>query len=155
MSQHHYALTVEWTGDQGTGTDHYRSYRRDHVVRVQGKPDLAGSADPHFRGDPAKHNPEELLVAALSTCHMMSYLHVCAMSGVVVTAYTDRATGTMETRGDGGRMTEVVLNPMVTVRDADMVSKAMALHARASELCFIANSMNFPVRHVPQCTVGD
>lgn len=145
---HQYALTVEWTGDLGTGTGHYRSYKRDHVVRIAGKPDLLGSSDPTFRGDPSRHNPEDMLVAALSACHMMSYLHVCAVNGVVVTAYVDNATGSMETFPDGsGRFTEVVLHPVVTVRDTDMQAKAIELHAKASALCFIANSVNFPVDH--------
>ncbi len=147
---HHYALTLEWTGDQGTGTDNYRSYRRDHVVRIAGKPDLAGSSDPTFRGDPSRHNPEDLLLAALSACHMMSYLHVCVMNQVVVMAYVDHATGTMETSPDGsGRFREVTLQPEVTLRDADMVERAQLLHAKARELCFIANSVNFPVHHRP------
>lgn len=148
MTSHHsYAIQVEWTGDRGTGTDHYRSYKRDHVIRIAGKPDLFGSSDPTFRGDPSRHNPEDMLVAALSACHMMSYLHVCAINGVVVTAYIDNATGTMETLPDGsGRFLEVALHPEVTVRDADMAAKAEELHHRAHELCFIANSVNFPVR---------
>jgi organic hydroperoxide reductase OsmC/OhrA len=147
---HHYALTVEWTGARNVGTVDYRSYRRDHVVRVAGKPDLAGSSDPTFRGDRSRHNPEDLLVAALSACHLMSYLHVCAIHGVVVTAYVDEASGRMETFADGsGRFREVVLNPQVTVRDADMVALATELHHKAHELCFIANSVNFPVRCLP------
>ncbi|HEY0978135.1 MAG TPA: OsmC family protein [Flavobacteriales bacterium] len=150
---HHYRLSMEWTGNQGTGTDHYRSYKRDHVVRIAGKPDLLGSSDPTFRGDPARHNPEDLLVAALSACHMMSYLHVCVMHGVVVTAYTDEATGTMETLPDGsGRFLEVILNPVVVVKEADMIEKAQELHAQADRLCFIANSVNFPVQHRPRCS---
>ncbi|MEO8067893.1 MAG: OsmC family protein [Flavobacteriales bacterium] len=148
---HHYALTTEWTGNTGTGTDGYRNYKREHIIRVPNKPDLSGSADPSFRGDPSRHNPEELLVAALSACHMLSYLHVCVKNRVVVTAYTDNATGTMETIGDGGRMTEVVLHPVVSVRDASMVEKAQSLHGEASKLCFIASSVNFPVRHDPTC----
>ena len=150
--EHHYALSVEWTGDRGTGTDHYRNYKRDHVVRISGKPDLLGSADPHFRGDKSRHNPEDLLVAALSACHLMSYLHVCAMNGVVVTAYTDNVTGRMESYPDGsGRFQEVTLHPEVTVRDASMISKALELHTEAHTLCFIANSVNFPVGHEPVC----
>lgn len=152
--EHHYALTMEWTGDQGTGTDHYRSYKRDHVIRIDGKPDLPGSADPHFRGDRTRYNPEELLLAALSACHMMSYLHVCATHGVVVTGYVDQATGTMNTVGDGGHMTEVVLRPSVTVQHAEMVDHALELHELATDLCFIARSVNFPVRHQAQCTVA-
>lgn len=152
--EHQYALQMEWTGNNGTGTDGYRNYGRNHTIRIEGKPDLLGSADPTFRGDRSRHNPEELLVAALSACHMLSYLHVCVKNGVVVTAYTDNATGSMQTVGDGGHMTEVVLHPQVTVRDADMVEKANALHGEASKLCFIASSVNFPVRHEPKCDVG-
>lgn len=148
--EHHYVTDLEWTGNQGSGTDHYRNYRRDHVVRIPGKVDLLGSSDPTFRGDPRRHNPEDLLLTALSACHMMSYLHVCVQHGVVVTAYSDRATGTMDTLGDGsGRFREVVLHPLVTVADASMRTQADALHADAARLCFIANSVNFPVRHLP------
>lgn len=152
--QHRYALDLEWTGNSGTGTDHYRSYKRDHTIRIANKPDLLGSADPTFRGDPSRHNPEELLLAALSACHMMSYLHVCAINGVVVTAYTDNATGSMETFPDGsGRFTEVMLHPDVIVRDGSMIDQANVLHHLAHELCFIANSVNFPVRHEAVCGV--
>lgn len=150
--EHRYELTTEWTGNLGTGTDHYRNYRRDHVIRIAGKPELAGSSDPHFRGDKSRHNPEDLLVAALSACHLMSYLHVCAINGVVVTAYIDKATGRMESLPDGsGRFVEVTLHPQVTVKDAGMIAKAHELHHKAHELCFIANSVNFPVRHEPEC----
>lgn len=148
---HNYALEVEWTGNLGTGTDHYRSYKRDHIVRIEGKPDLLGSADPHFRGDTSRHNPEDLLVAALSACHLMSYLHVCSINGVVVTAYTDRATGRMESYPDGsGRFVEVVLHPHVIVQDGTMITRAIELHHKANELCFIANSVKFPVLHEPE-----
>ncbi|MEZ4789107.1 MAG: OsmC family protein [Flavobacteriales bacterium] len=148
--KHHYSLEVEWTGNRGTGTDHYRSYGRDHIVRIEGKPDLLGSADPTFRGDKARHNPEDMLVAALSACHLMSYLHVCAVNGVVVTSYVDKATGTMETFPDGsGRFLEVVLHPDVVVASEEMIAKAVELHHKAHELCFIANSVNFPVRCQP------
>lgn len=154
--EHHYTLHVEWTGNLGTGTDHYRSYKRDHIVRIEGKPDLLGSADPHFRGDTSRHNPEDLLVAALSACHLMSYLHVCAINGVVVTAYTDRATGRMESYPDGsGRFVEVVLHPHVTVKDATMITRAIELHHKANELCFIANSVKFPVLHEPEVRSSD
>ena len=149
--QHTYSAMVEWTGDQGTGTDHYRNYKRDHTISIEGKPDLLGSADPTFRGDPTHHNPEEMLVAALSACHLMSYLHVCAINGIVVTAYKDRASGQMVTFPDGsGHMTEVLLHPEVTVRESGMIEKAKELHHKAHELCFIANSVNFPVRCEPE-----
>lgn len=147
---HNYTLSLEWTGNQGTGTDHYRSYKRDHTIRIAGKPDLLGSSDPTFRGDASRHNPEDLLLAALSACHMMSFLHVCIQNGVIVTSYVDDATGSMETLPDGsGRFLEVVLHPLIVVRNASMVTRANELHHKAHSLCFIANSANFPVRCVP------
>lgn len=149
--EHHYALTVEWTGNQGTGTNGYRNYKRDHVIRIEGKSDLLASADRTFRGDASRHNPEDMLVAALSACHMLSYLHACVTEGVVVTAYTDRATGLMQTSGNSGRFIEVTLHPEVTVKDASMIEKAQTLHALANQWCFIANSVNFPVHHKPSC----
>ncbi|MCB0768098.1 MAG: OsmC family protein [Flavobacteriales bacterium] len=148
--KHHYSLEVVWTGNRGMGTDHYRSYGREHTVRIEGKPDLLGSADPTFRGDRSRHNPEDLLIAALSACHLMSYLHVCAVNGVVVTSYVDKATGTMETFPDGsGRFLEVVLHPEVIVASEGMIAKAVELHHKAHALCFIANSVNFPVHCQP------
>lgn len=153
---HHYTLEVAWTGNRGTGTDHYRSYGREHTVRIAGKPDLSGSADPTFRGDRTRHNPEDMLVAALSACHLMSYLHVCAVNGVVVTSYVDKATGSMETYPDGsGRFLEVVLHPEVVVASEEMIAQATALHHKAHELCFIANSVNFPVRCAPTIRAGN
>jgi len=151
---HNYNLTTKWTGNKGTGTSDYRAYERSHIIQIENKVDIAGSSDPAFRGDKTKHNPEELLLAALSTCHMLSYLHVCVMNGVIVVDYTDNATGKMvETPNGGGHFEEVMLNPVVTVKDSSMIEKANALHHKASELCFIANSVNFPVRHNPTCLV--
>jgi len=148
MSAHHYHLSMKWTGNLGTGTSHYRAYDRNHTISFTGKPDLLTSADPTFRGDPTKHNPEELLLAALSGCHMMSFLHVCVNAGVVVTAYEDRATGAMTVNADGsGHFTEVILNPAVTVSEASMMENLNELHAKANKLCFIANSCNFPIIH--------
>ncbi len=146
--EHSYKLTVRWTGNTGTGTDSYRSYERSHTISIDGKPDISGSSDPAFRGDKTKHNPEEMLLSALSTCHMLSYLHVCVVAGVVVTAYEDEATGVMrETPDGGGHFTEVTLHPVVTIADASMADLANELHEKASKLCFIANSVNFPVHH--------
>lgn len=147
-SLHHYELDMQWTGNFGTGTSHYRAYGRNHTISFANKPDLLASADPTFRGDPDRYNPEELLLAALSGCHMMSFLHVCVNAGVVVTAYEDHATGTMALHPDGsGQFTEVVLNPIVTVSETSMLEKLDALHHKANQLCFIANSCNFPIRH--------
>lgn len=151
---HHYAVDVEWTGNRGSGTSAYRAYDRDHVVRVAGKPDLAGSADPAFFGNREKHNPEDLLLAALSSCHMMSYLHMAVRAGVVVTGYVDHAEATMATAGEGGRFTEAVLHPVVTIRADSDAAAALAAHEAAHAACFIANSVNFPVRCEPRIVVG-
>lgn len=152
MKTHNYSTTVKWTGSRGHGTTHAAAYDRNHTVSIDNKPDILGSSDTPFRGDGAKHNPEDMLVTALSTCHMLWYLHLCADAGVIVTDYTDNATGTMtELNTGGGHFTEVVLHPMVTVSDASMIDEANALHDKAHEKCFIANSVNFPVRHEPEC----
>ena len=152
---HHYQVSVTWTGDRGTGTSGYRAFDRDHDVRADGPPPLQGSADPAFRGDPSRWNPEQLLVASLSQCHMLWYLHLCADAGVIVTEYADDAGGAMsETADGGGRFDEVVLAPRVVVTEDSMVERASALHAAAHERCFIANSVNFPVRHEPEVVAG-
>lgn len=154
MYTHNYKLTTKWTGNKGEGTSGYRLYERSHTISIENKPDIFASADPAFRGDAAKYNPEDMLLAALSGCHMMSYLHVCVEAGVIVTDYIDYATGTMVHVADGsGRFTEVVLNPIVTVADESMVEKANELHAKANKLCFIANSCNFPIHHNAVCNV--
>jgi organic hydroperoxide reductase OsmC/OhrA len=152
--QHHYTVDVEWTGNHGGGTDGYRNYGREHLIRIEGKPELAGSADPSFRGDAARHNPEDMLVTALSTCHMLSYLHMATVAGVVVTAYRDVAVGTMVTEGNGGRFSEVVLRPVVTITAASDAAKAEAAHDDAHHACFIANSVNFPVRCEPRIVIA-
>jgi organic hydroperoxide reductase OsmC/OhrA len=150
---HRYDLTMSWTGNRGSGTSGYRDYGRDHVISADGRPELAGSSDPAFRGDKTRWNPELELVAALSQCHMLSYLHVCATAGVVVTGYADAPYGLMaETTDGGGHFTEVVLRPRVTVAEPGMAEAAAKLHEEASEKCFIASSVNFPVRHEPTVT---
>jgi organic hydroperoxide reductase OsmC/OhrA len=148
---HRYELTVRWSGNLGTGTSGYRSFGRDHTVDSPGKPVILGSADPAFRGDANRWNPEELLVASLSQCHMLWYLHLCAVAGVVVVDYVDRPVGmmTMDEAGGGGQFTEVVLHPAVTVAAESMVDKALSLHAEVGALCFIARSVNFAVHHEP------
>jgi len=148
---HRYEARTVWTGDRGRGTADYRAYSRDHETASEGRPVIASSSDPAFRGDEQRWNPELLLVAALSQCHMLTYLHRCAIAGVTVTAYADTAVGVMREDGaGGGRFEEVVLRPEVTVADPAMASAATALHAEASERCFIASSVNFPVRHDPR-----
>ncbi|MDU0325248.1 OsmC family protein [Microbacterium sp. KSW2-21] len=153
--EHHYRLRSTWTGDRGTGTSGYREYDRAVTLEVDGKPAISASADKPFRGDPAKWNPEELLLGALSECHLLSYLHACVTTGVVVTGYEDDASGTLQEDGNsGGAFTEVTLRPRVRVADESMVEAALAAHKQAREWCFIANSVNFPVHHEPEVTVG-
>jgi len=148
QGQHNYSLTVKWTGNKGTGTSNYKAYDRSHAIIVGNKPDILGSSEPAFLGDKTKHNPEDLLVASLSSCHMLWYLHLCAEAKVIVIDYIDNATGIMqETTNGGGHFTEVTLNPIVTVTEISMIETANELHKKANELCFIANSVNFPVRH--------
>ncbi len=143
---HTYQIQLQWTGNLGKGTANYRAYSRDHELQATGKPVILGSSDPAFRGDSQRYNPEEQLVAALSSCHMLWYLHLCAEAGIVVVDYSDAATGTMlETEDGGGRFVEVTLHPKVSIQQSEMTEKALALHERAHELCFIANSVNFPV----------
>jgi len=138
---------VIWTGNDGVGTRDYQSYRRDYFVRSERKPDLLGSADSEFLGDASRYNPEELLVAALSSCHMLWYLHLCAVHGIIVEDYKDDAEGEMvESADEGGRFTSAVLHPVVTISGGDR-NVARELHDVAHRMCFIANSVNFPVRH--------
>ncbi|MEV0826925.1 OsmC family protein [Nonomuraea rubra] len=152
--EHHYQTIVTWTGNKGTGTSGYRDFGREHELSADGPPVIGGSSDPAFRGDPARWNPEQLLVGSLSQCHMLWYLHKCATAGVIVTEYTDTATGTMAESAEGGHFTEVVLHPVVTVTAQEMAETALALHADAHKSCFIANSVNFPVRHEPTVRVS-
>lgn len=145
---HHYEIDMKWTGNQGNGTSQYTAYERSYTLQAHGKPEILGSSDPSFRGDASRYNPEDLLVASLSSCHMLCYLHLCAVNKVVVLAYEDKATGTMtETDNGGGHFTEVTLNPVITLESMAMMDKADALHHEANKLCFIANSCNFPVHH--------
>ncbi len=149
--EHKYAVTVTWTGNTGTGTSGYRDYARAHEISAEGKPAIAASSDPVFRGDRARWNPEELLVAALSGCHQLSYLHLCAVAGIVVTEYVDHAEGWMEETPDGSaQFTRVVLRPKVTLAAGSDAAKAKELHHEAHEKCFIARSVNFPVENEPE-----
>lgn len=150
MKTHHYAVEVNWTGNRGAGTQTYQGYGREHEIRVAGKPVLAGSADAAYRGDARRHNPEDLLVASLSACHMLWYLHLAADAGVVVMDYVDAAEGTLQLDAHGGQFSEVVLRPRVSVSAASDTARAAALHEDAHHACYIARSMNFPVRCEPQ-----
>ena len=152
---HHYETTTVWNGDRGRGTADTGAYDRLYDTSCHGRATLEGSSDPAFRGDERRWNPELLLVAALSQCHLLSYLHRCAIGGVTVTGYTDNAVGVMlEDDDGGGHFEEVILRPVVTVADPSMIELASRLHEEASKRCFIASSVNFPVRHEPQIVVG-
>lgn len=147
---HRYETSLTWTGNRGAGTADYRAYDRSYETESEDRPTLQGSSDPAFRGDGEHWNPELLLVAALSQCHLLSYLHLCAVSGIAVSRYADAAVGTMtEDAAGGGHFAEVVLRPVVSVTDPRMVKDAEQLHDAAAKLCFIASSVNFPVRHEP------
>jgi organic hydroperoxide reductase OsmC/OhrA len=147
---HTYELTVTWTGNAGTGTSSYQGFERSHDVSIDGKPTIPGSADPAFRGARERWNPEELLVASLAQCHMLWYLVLCAKEGIVVTEYVDHPSGTLvETPDGGGHFEEVMLHPEVTITTPEKMDRAVALHERAHDLCYVASSVNFPVRSDP------
>lgn len=150
MKTHNYKATIEWTGNKGTGTDNYKNYERDHTISIEHKPTILGSSDPAFRGDKTRHNPEDMFVSSLSSCHMLWYLHFCSVNNIIVEEYTDTVTGIMAEEKDGkGYFTEVTLNPRVVVSDVNMIEKAIELHHEANKYCFIANSVNFSVKHNP------
>ena len=152
--QHHYAVDIVWTGNLGTGTSAYRAYSRDHRIAAGAKPAIPASSDPAFRGDPSRYNPEDLLVASVSSCHMLWYLHLAAEARLVVTEYVDHAAGTMVEAADGsGRFIEIVLKPRVVLAAGGDAAAARALHERAHHMCFVANSVNFPIRCEPDIEV--
>ncbi len=153
---HRYRTTLVWDGNQGAGTAHYAGYGRGYRLLVDGKPPWAGSADPAFRGDPALHNPEDLLLGAIASCHMLSYLALCARAGVVVRSYEDRADAVMELDADGGgRFTSVTLRPAVRLAAGSDIEKARRLHDEAHAKCFIANSCSVSISHMPEFVVDN
>ena len=153
--EHHYSTTVTWIGNEGTGTSEYKAYSRNHIISIPGRPDVPGSSDPSFRGDPSRYSPEDSFVAAISACHMLWYLHLCAVNHVVVEKYIDNATATMIENTDGsGQFNEITLKPTVTVKDATMLEKATSLHHEANKMCFITRSVNFPIHHKPIILIG-
>jgi organic hydroperoxide reductase OsmC/OhrA len=155
---HHFTATVTWTGNQGTGTSTYRAYSRNYDVIGDGKSaTIAGSSAPAFRGDKSRYNPEDLIIASLSACHMLWVLHLCADAKIRVVEYVDTASGSMALNPDGsGQFSEVVLRPRITVMEAGREADLAAINERAHQLCFIARSVNFPVRHEPTVVVqGD
>jgi organic hydroperoxide reductase OsmC/OhrA len=154
MTEHKYNLNISWTGNLGNGTSDYRSYSREHIISIDGKPDILASSDPAFRGDKSKYNPEEMLLASLSSCHLLWYLHLCAVEGIIIIEYFDSPIGIMVEKENGsGKFKEVTLNPVVFVTEEWMIAKANELHKKANEMCFIANSVNFEVKYNPVCEV--
>lgn len=152
--KHTYQTTIEWTGNKGSGTSHYQAYERSHTISIENKPTLLASSDAAFRGDKTKHNPEDLFLASISSCHMLWYLHLCADAGIHVVDYQDNATGILEENPTGGKFIEVTLHPMVVVKESSMVDEAYKLHHKANEQCFMANSLNFKVKHEPIITTA-
>ncbi|MCF8254333.1 MAG: OsmC family protein [Bacteroidia bacterium] len=150
--QHNFKLTAIWQGNKVEGTKNIRTYDRSHTVSIDGKPELHLTTDNAAVGDKSKLNPEDLLVSAISSCHMLSYLYVCAMEGIIVTEYKDYATGIMiENANGGGSFKEVCLNPEIVVAEKSMIEKAIELHHKAHEICYIANSVNFEIKCFPLC----
>jgi organic hydroperoxide reductase OsmC/OhrA len=149
-----YASEVRWTGNTGSGTSTYDSYSREYVVQIDGKADLIGTSDKAFRGDPALHDPEDHFLAAIAGCHMLSYLALASLRGVVVTAYSDAASGVMEVERGSGLFTSVTLRPTVTIAAGSDRDLALALHDTAHAQCFIANSCSVPIHHQPTILVA-
>jgi organic hydroperoxide reductase OsmC/OhrA len=153
--EHHYQISVAWIGNQGLGTQDYRSYERSHKISSEGKPDLMGSADPLFRGNASQWNPEELLIASLSACHMLWFLHLCSTRKIIVSEYTDTPTALLmiEASGDG-LFKEAALNPLIVLTDVSRIEEARHLHEEAHQKCFIAKAINFPVKLNPSFKTG-
>ena len=152
---HNFSAKISWTGAAKGGAGSYESYSRDYLIEVPGKPALPGSADQVFLGDSSKHNPEDLLVMSLSSCHLLTYLAVAARAGVHVLAYSDEAIGTMQMHQGKMCFTEVCLRPQVVIAKGGDAALAMQLHEPAHEHCFVANSVNFPVSCDAHVSVAD
>ena len=154
-AEHHYKSLLTWTGNKGSGTQNYKDYDRDYIITIEGKPTLSGSSDPAFRGDASRHNPEDMLLASISSCHMLWYLHLCSVNKIVVTEYKDPAVATMVMNPDGsGQFSSAMLQPQVTITTKSDSQKAKELHHEANKMCFVARSMNFPIDHTPTIKVS-
>ncbi len=153
---HDYAIDLTWTGNKGTGTSSYRAYSRDYTVSVANKPDILGASDPAFLGDPSRHNPEDMFLASVASCHMLWYLHLASAAGIQVVSYRDSAAGTMVLNADGsGEFSSITLNPIVSIQDSQHEDKAHSLHSEVGALCFIARSIKVPIRHEATVLVED
>jgi len=153
MKNHQYKSKIVWTGNTGESTKNYHSYQRNYTISINGKTNILGSSDPAFLGNPELHNPEDLLLASVSSCHLLWYLHFCSVNKILVLEYEDFAEGTMiENENRSGKFTEIILKPKIVVAEKEMIEKAVELHQKANEHCFIANSLNFEVKHQPEIT---
>ena len=153
MKEHHYKVTIEWTGNLGNDTSKYDLYSRNHTIKTEKKAIIEASSDPAFLGDNTRYNPEELLLSSLSSCHMLWYLHLCTVNKINVVSYIDKPEGGMiENKNGSGKFSSVVLNPEITIRKTENIKKAIELHKKANEMCFIANSCNFTITHKPIIT---
>lgn len=154
MKKHHYKASLIWTGNSGKGTSKYSVYKRDYTIQIDGKPDIKGSSDPAFQGDRNRHNPEEMLIASISSCHMLWYLHLCSINEITVVEYQDLAEGEMIEKENGsGYFQSAILKPEVVILESDKKELAIELHEMANEMCFIANSCNFKISHEPSISV--
>ena len=155
MKTHHYNIQLNWTGNEGQGTTNYQAYKRSHTIAATNKyGEILGSSDPSFKGDTTKYNPEELFLSSIASCHMLWYLHLCSVNNIIVTAYEDNPKGTMtEIKNGSGAFTEVTLFPKVTITDKSNIELAKQLHEEANNMCFIANSCNFKIKHVIQIII--
>lgn len=153
--KHLFKVKLNWFSTRNEGVSTSKSYNKSHTIAIEGKPILTISAAKAFKGDPALYNPEDMLLSSIVSCHMMSYLYVCAQNGLEVVSYTDAAEATLEVLENGsGRFIEVRLYPKVVIRQKEKITEALSLHKKANELCFIANSCNFPIVHEPSCEIG-
>lgn len=152
--KHTFKAEANWTSKKDITDSSKRFYNKSHQVKIEGKPILDVSAAKAFKGDPELYNPEDLLLSSLVSCHMMSYLYVCSQNGIEVLEYSDNAEAALEVNPDGsGRFVEVKLFPKVKISNPDQIELALNLHFKANQLCFIANSCNFPVLHEASCEV--
>lgn len=151
---HHYNTKITWTGNKGNGTSGYAEYDRNHLIQAGNKVGIEASSDPHFRGNDARYNPEELFISSIASCHMLWYLHLCADNGIIVKSYVDNPYGVMQTFADGsGNFSEMILNPSVEVAEASMIALALDLHQSAHKMCFLANSVNFEIFIEPKVNI--
>ncbi|OXB02804.1 OsmC family protein [Flavobacterium pectinovorum] len=150
--KHLFKAELNWASSPNPEQSASKFYSKSHKIVIEGKPVLNVSAAKAFKGDPELYNPEDLLLSSLVSCHMMSYLYVCSQNGIEILEYSDNAEATLEVNPDGsGRFVEVLLNPKVKISNQDKIDLAIELHTKANQLCFIANSCNFPVLHEASC----